>query len=138
MKGLNGSAWRAILRTFDTGLALAPGVGDVVPVGVCVHALRTSAAMAATMTGHPVFRANMNLSLQRKADVTIKRRGLRVSAVSNRVEFARTSPSTRVMTQLGRLAALSLPRASDLFKGARPRAARRAYLDLLFGVKFRA
>jgi hypothetical protein len=32
--------------------------------------------MAAAMTGHQVFRANMNLSLQRKADVTIERRAL--------------------------------------------------------------
>src|SRR6266566_2256976 len=78
--GLNGSAWRAILSTFDTGLVLAPGDGDCVPVPVCVHALRTSAAMAAAMTGHPVLRANMNLSLQRKADA------------DDRVEFASASP----------------------------------------------
>src|SRR2546423_1043465 len=39
--GLNGSALRAILRTFDAGLA--PGVGDVpVPVVVGAHALTRS------------------------------------------------------------------------------------------------
>src|SRR6266566_6861113 len=82
--GLNGSALRAILSTFETGLVLAlglvPGVGDPVPVPVCVHALSTSAAMAAAMTGHPIFLANMNLSLQRKADA------------DDRVEFASASP----------------------------------------------
>src|SRR6266571_1476987 len=73
--GLNGSALRAILSTFETGLVLAlglvPGVGDPVPVLVGAHALRSSPAMAAAMRGHRVIRANMNLSLQRKADAKI-------------------------------------------------------------------
>jgi hypothetical protein len=56
---------RAILRTFDAGLA--PGVDDVpVPVVVGAQALRSSPAMAAAMTGHRTLRANMNLSLHRK------------------------------------------------------------------------
>jgi hypothetical protein len=59
---------RAILSTFDTGLVLAlalvPGVGDPVPVLVGAHALRSSPAMAAAMTGHRAFSRNMNLSLQ--------------------------------------------------------------------------
>src|SRR2546430_962796 len=77
--GLNGSAFRAILKTLDA--ALAPGVGDPVPVVVVgAHALRSNPAMAAAMTGHRAFRANMNLSLQRKADV------------DDRVEFASASP----------------------------------------------
>src|SRR5438477_13188516 len=68
--GLNGSALRAILRTFDAGLA--PGVGDVpVPVVVGAHALRSSPAMAAAMTGHRTLRANMNLSLHRNLMRTI-------------------------------------------------------------------
>ena len=55
-----------LLSTFDAGLA--PGVGDVpVPVVVGAHALRSSPAMAAAMTGHRTLRANMNLSLQRKS-----------------------------------------------------------------------
>src|SRR5438034_3849770 len=82
--GLNGSALRAILSIFETGLVLAlglvPGVGDPVPVLVGAHALRSSPAMAAAMTGHRVIRANMNLSLQRKADA------------DDRVEFATASP----------------------------------------------
>src|SRR6266571_4574410 len=73
--GLNGSALRAILSTFETGLVLAlglvPGVGDPVPVLVGAHALRSSPAMAAAMRGHRVIRANMNLSLQQKADAKI-------------------------------------------------------------------
>src|SRR2546426_3755362 len=69
--GLNGSALRAILSTFDTGLVLAlalvPGVGDPVPVLAGAQALRSNAAMVATaMACHPVFRRNMNLSLPRK------------------------------------------------------------------------
>src|SRR5919198_3435173 len=58
--GLNGSAFRAILSTF--GPVLAPGVGDPVPVPVCVQAARTSAPMRAGTTGHQVFRLNMSLS----------------------------------------------------------------------------
>src|SRR5256885_2502857 len=85
--GLNGSALRAILRTFDAGLA--PGVGDVpVPVVVGAHALRSSPAMAAAMTGHRTLRANMNLSLHRKADA------------DDRVEFASASPA-RVLAPAG-------------------------------------
>src|SRR6266480_2381249 len=77
--GLNGSALRAIRRTVVAGLA--PGVGDAPPVVVVgAHALRSSPVMAAAMTGHRAFRANMNLSLQRKADV------------DDRVEFASASP----------------------------------------------
>jgi hypothetical protein len=52
---------RAILSTFDAGLA--PGVGEPVPVVVGAHALSSSAAMTADITGQPVFRKNMNLSL---------------------------------------------------------------------------
>jgi len=45
-------------------LALVPGVGDPVPVLVGAHALRSSPAMAAAMSGHRAFSRNMNLSLQ--------------------------------------------------------------------------
>jgi hypothetical protein len=63
--GLKGSAFRAIRSTLDAGLALAPGVGDEpVPVGVCVHALSRSAPITTPMTGHPILRANMKLSLR--------------------------------------------------------------------------
>ena len=62
--GLNGSAFRAIRSTFEA--ALAPGVCDPVPVPVGVQAARSSAPITAAMTGHPVFRVSMNLSLQRK------------------------------------------------------------------------
>src|SRR2546426_552572 len=73
--GLNGSALRAILSTFDTGLvlalALAPGVGDPVPVLAGAQALRSRPVMAAAMTGHRAIRGNMNLSLQEKADAHV-------------------------------------------------------------------
>src|SRR2546430_9089955 len=72
--GLNGSALRAILSTFDTGLvlALAPGVGDPPPVVVVgAHALRSSPAMAAAMTGHRAFLANMNSPSSEKLMWTI-------------------------------------------------------------------
>ena len=80
-KGLNGSALRAIRRTFAPALD-APGVGDPVPLPVWVQALRSSAVMtAAAIACHPVFRRNMNLSLPRK------------KAVENvRVESATASP----------------------------------------------
>src|SRR5438876_12199371 len=97
--GLNGSAVRASLSTFDTGLVLAPGDGDCVPVPVCVHALRTSAAMAAAMTGHPVLRANMNLSLQRKADA------------DDRVEFASASPRACACAVGASVRIITVPRA---------------------------
>src|SRR5438132_12701479 len=65
-KGLNGSALRAIRRTFAPALD-APGVGDPVPLPVWVQALRSSAVVtAAAIAWHPVFRRNMNLSLPRK------------------------------------------------------------------------
>jgi hypothetical protein len=104
---------RAIRRTFDAGLA--PGVGDPAPVLlVGAHALRTSAAMAAAMIGHPVFRTNMNLSLQRKADA------------DDRVEFASASPracSHRLMRVVRIIA--RFPDVAGLFT---------AYLKLLSGV----
>src|SRR5439155_18442800 len=79
-KGLNGSALRAIRRTFGPAFD-APGVGDPVPLPVGVQALRSSAAMAAAaMACHPVFRRNMNLSLPRKG------------FVNDRVESATASP----------------------------------------------
>src|SRR5438552_18191645 len=99
--GLNGSALRAILSTCGAALtlALAPDVGDAVPVPVCVHAPRSSAAMAAHMTGHPVFRANMNLSLQRKADA------------DDRVEFASASPRACACAVGASVRIITVPRA---------------------------
>src|SRR2546423_6536033 len=87
--GLNGSALRAILRTFDAGLA--PGVGEVPPVVVVgAQAPRSRPAMAAAMTGHRAFRANMNLSLQREPDA------------DDRLEFASASPPRVCLRWLAR------------------------------------
>src|SRR5438445_4523272 len=79
--GLNGSALRAIRRTFGPALD-ATGVGDPVPVLAGAQALMSSPAIVATATAcHPVLRRNMNLSLPRK------------KAVENvRVESATASP----------------------------------------------
>src|ERR1700737_4672657 len=93
--GLNGSALRAILRRCGAALALAPGVGDCVLVPLCVHAPRSSAATTAHMTGHRVLPANMNLSLQRKADA------------DDRVEFASASPLRSCSRRLAPAPALS-------------------------------
>src|SRR5256885_6192318 len=91
-KGLNGSALRAILRTFDAGLA--PGVGEVPPVVVVgAQALRSNPAMAAAMTGHRAFRANMS-SPSKKPDA------------DGRVELRRPPPA-RVLGPLARASALS-------------------------------
>src|SRR2546423_15240198 len=83
--GLNGSAWRAILKTFEAGLA--PGDADDPVLVVGAHAPRSSPAMAAAMTGHRTLRANMNLFLHRKADA------------DDRAEVASASPRACACTE---------------------------------------
>jgi hypothetical protein len=82
---------------------------------VGAHALRSSAAMVAAMTGHRAFRANMNLSLQRKA------------VADDRIEFASASPRA-CRRWLAPTSALSAFGAGT----------HTAYLKLLSGVKSRA
>src|SRR2546423_1491581 len=90
--GLNGSAWRAILKTFEAGLA--PGDADDPVLVVGAHAPRSSPAMAAAMTGHRTLRANMNLFLHRKADADDRARDPGAVAVPAERRWAAESPAT--------------------------------------------